>query len=478
MNRKNIWIHIGIAAILITMAAVIGQIGRWRESIRERRTAKTTSEPLRPVGERKPLLTTDGSPEVLVRFKPGTTLADIKRIVGANNDRIEDEIESVNGLYSIDDMDNADAATVAKQYGAMGDLVLYAEPNFEISINHHGPAHDRYTVIGDFDRGDVPNDPLFADQWALNNLGQNGGKSKADISALSAWIKTRGTSDVVVAVLDSGVDYTHQDLAVNMWERPDSLDRYTDDELGTFNDQYGFDATSNISDPMDQNGHGTHCAGVIGAEGGNGEGIAGINWNVKIMPLKFMGRGGFGTTKDAIEAINYTIDRKKKGVNVAVINASWGSTQYSKALEDAIRAAGEQGILFVAAAGNDGDNNDRRPHYPSNYKLPNVISVAALDNTDSLTSFSNFGVKTVHIAAPGKDITSTWLSGDYTSISGTSMATPQVAGVAALILAVEPKLSVDKLRARVLASVDKLDSLKGKVETGGRINAAKAVGAM
>ena len=155
-----------------------------------------------------------------------------------------------------------------------------------------------------------------------------------------------------------------------------------------------------------------------------------------------------------------------------------GVRRYSKALEDAIRAAGEQGILFVAAAGNDGTNNDKSPHYPSNYKLPNVISVAALDNHDALTSFSNFGAKTVHIAAPGKDILSTWLSGDYREASGTSMATPQVAGVAALILANEPKLSVEKLRARILKSVDKLDGLNGKVESGGRINAAKAVGAL
>jgi subtilisin family serine protease len=193
------------------------------------------------------------------------------------------------------------------------------------------------------------------------------------------------------------------------------------------------------------------------------------------MPLKFMGRGGFGTTKDAIEAINYAIDRKRAGVNVKVINASWGSTQYSKALEDTIRAAGEEGILFVAAAGNDGSSNDKRPHYPSNYNLPNVISVAALDRNDNLASFSNFGVKTVHVAAPGREILSTWLNEDFREASGTSMATPYVAGVAALILATEPKLSVEKLRERVLKSVDKLDSLDGKVESGGRINAAKAL---
>jgi thermitase len=159
-----------------------------------------------------------------------------------------------------------------------------------------------------------------------------------------------------------------------------------------------------------------------------------------------------------------------------VINASWGSTMRSKALEDAIRAAGEQGILFVAAAGNSSTDNDKRPHYPSNYNLPNVISVAALDNNDLLASFSNFGVKTVHVAAPGKDIISTWLDDGYRNASGTSMAAPQVSGVAALILASEPDLSVEKLRARILKSVDKLDSLSGKIENGGRLNAAKALG--
>jgi len=281
---------------------------------------------------------------------------------------------------------------------------------------------------------------------------------------------------VVVAVLDSGVDYTHTDLVGNMWMRPDSIPAYKDDELGAFNDLHGFNAADNRGDPMDDNGHGTHCAGIIGAEGDNNEGITGINWKVEIMPLKFMGRGGFGTTKDAIEAINYAIERKRAGVNVRVINASWGSTMYSKALEDTIRAAGEEGILFVAAAGNSSTNNDNRPHYPSNYNLPNVISVAALDRTDNLASFSNFGVKTVHIAAPGRDILSTWLGDDYREASGTSMASPYVAGLAALILASEPKLSVEKLRERVLKSVDKLDTLNGKVESGGRINAGKALG--
>ena len=196
-------------------------------------------------------------------------------------------------------------------------------------------------------------------------------------------------TNVVVAVLDSGVDYTHEDLAQNMWMRPASMDPYQDNELGTIDDLNGYNAIDSASDPMDDNGHGTHCAGIIGAEGENDLGIAGVNWKVQIMPLKFMNAGGFGTTKDAIEAINYVIDRKKAGVNVRIISASWGSTQKSRALEDVIRKAYENDILFVAAAGNASTNNDRTPHFPSSYNVPNVISVAALDRNDQLATFSN-----------------------------------------------------------------------------------------
>lgn len=469
MNRNNIWIHVGIAVVLVTMAAVLGQIDRWRVMLKSQ-PVQTSSSPVMA----NPAYANDS--EVLVRFRPGVSLDTIRSVAARKHDVVEDEIESVNGLVAIDDLDSADPQVVADQYSAMSDLVAYAEPNIRIELDD--PASG--PIIRDRDSNEyeigLPNDPQFADQWALNNSGQNGGKAKADIGALKAWLKTKGSNEVVVAVLDSGVDYKHVDLRSNMWFRPDNVPAYVDDELGTFEDTQGFGIDSTLSDPMDDNGHGTHCAGIIGAEGDNGEGIAGINWNVRIMPLKFLGRGGFGTTKAAIEAINYAIDRKKNGVNVRVINASWGSTMNSKALEDAIRAAGEQGILFVAAAGNNGTDNDRRPHYPSNYDLPNVISVAALDNKDDLTSFSNFGLKRVHIAAPGKAILSTWLSDEYREASGTSMAAPQVSGVAALIIASEPNITIAKLRERLLRSVDKIDSLNGKVESGGRLNAAKALG--
>ena len=471
MNRNNIWVHISLAVVLVTIAAVIGQVDRWRSALKAPtpRRAQITAVNAPPVKR------SNGDPEVLVRFKPGTTLEMIRALAMSNHDQVDDNIESVNGLVFIHDLDEADPQVVAAQYRAMSN-VEYADVDGVIQLDD--PATGARSVDSDsntYETG-LPNDPQFADQWALHNQGQEGGKERADIDALKAWSKTQGSNNVVVAVLDSGVDYNHVDLRANIWTRPDNVPEYIDDELGAVDDIHGFDVDMDLGDPMDDNGHGTHCAGVIGAEADNGEGIAGINWHVRIMPLKFLGRGGYGTTKAAIEAINYAIDRKKHGVNVRVISASWGSTQRSKALEDVIRAAGDAGLLFVAAAGNNGTDNDKRPHYPSNYDLPNVISVAALDRNDELASFSNYGIKTVHVAAPGKDIVSTWLGDQYRGASGTSMATPQVSGVAALVIAAYPNITVAKLRERLLKSVDKIDSLSGKIASGGRLNAAKAVG--
>jgi subtilisin family serine protease len=276
-------------------------------------------------------------------------------------------------------------------------------------------------------------------------------------------------------VLDSGVDYTHEDLAPNMWTRPDSMartrtgTRTIDDVRRLQRDRQRF-----RSDGRQRSRHALRRASSA-RKARTILGIAGVNWNVKIMPLKFMNAGGSGTTKDAIEAINYVINRKKAGVNVRIISASWGSTQRSRALEDVIRKAYESDILFVAAAGNSSVNNDRTPHYPSSYNVPNVVSVAALDRNDQLASFSNYGAKSVAIAAPGVDILSTWLGNGYEEKSGTSMATPVVSGVAALIIAQHPRISVDDLRKKLMASSDPIIALKGKTVTGGRINAAKAL---
>jgi subtilisin family serine protease len=413
--------------------------------------------------------------DIIVRFRAGVTEEQIRAITARLNDDVDDEIEAVEGLVEIRDHDGHDRYDVVDEYSSLPE-VEYAEINAEISLEEPIQSSGSRNLLL-YTPSNVPNDPMLGEQWALINKGQRDGKDKADIAALQAWEKTHGTDKVVVAVLDSGVNYTHPDLMNNMWLRPDGLAPYMDEHLGAIDDRHGFNAIDNLRDPMDDNGHGTHCAGIIGAEGDNGEGIAGVNWKIEIMPLKFMSAGGFGTTKDAIEAINYVIARKKDGVNVRVISASWGSTVRSRALEDVIRKAGEAGILFVAASGNSSQNTDRNPHYPSSYKLPNVLSVAALNRRDELAGFSNFGAKSVHIAAPGAEILSTWLGTDYREASGTSMATPVVSGVAALILSVNPDMTLDKLRERLLNSVDKLDALDGKVVSGGRVNAARAVGA-
>jgi subtilisin family serine protease len=319
MNRNNFFIHLALAFVLILVAAFAGQLSRWRKEWRAHMGPIPASEKKKPVTTEEIALSETrnfGRPEVLVKFKSGVSQEAIERLTALRHDRVEDRIENVEGLEAIDDLDNADAATLVSEYQQLPE-VEYAEPNFEIELDE---VDEPLVPI-------LPHDPQFNDQWALANSGQRGGKQGADISATLAWATTTGSDKVVVAVLDSGVDYTHEDLIQNMWLRPADMAPYQDNELGTIDDEHGFNAIDTASDPMDENGHGTHCAGIIGAEGENNLGIAGVNWKVQIMPLKFMNAGGFGTTKDAIEAINYVIDRKKAGVNVRIISASWGSTQ-------------------------------------------------------------------------------------------------------------------------------------------------------
>lgn len=460
---RNLWLNISIAAALILIAAFAGQLHKWSKN----RPARDTSRPLDAASDGGEDEAGSLRTEILVRFKPGVTRQAIETITTRMNDDVEDRIEAVEGLSVIEDEDNRTADEVVAQYRMLAE-VEYAEPNIQIKLDHEGAGNHVHA-----------NDELFYKQWGLFNHGQDGGKSGADISAMQAWATTKGSDEVVVAVLDSGVDYTHPDLAKNIWRRPGIIIAYQDEDLtpdGPIDDINGLNLLEDTGDPMDDNGHGTHCAGIIGAEGDNEIGVAGVNWSVKIMPLKFMDAEGVATVRDAIEAINYVINRKRAGVNVRVISSSWGSMTKSRALEDVIRRAGEEGILIVAAAGNASSDNDAKPHYPASYDLNNVISVAALTRNDELTTFSNFGATSVDIAAPGQQIVSTWLEHGYQEKQGTSMATPFVSGVAALILAGNPAISIDELRARLLNSVDPLPSLRGKVVTGGRVNAAKALG--
>ena len=477
MHRNNFLPHVALALVLILVAAFAGQIRKWKWRRHSPRGTLVTRPHVGPRFEGAAEQQKSIRTEIFVRFRSGVSEAEIQRITAQLHDRIEDETEAVAGLELIADEDGNSVAGLIKEYSAMRE-VEYAEPIFRITTEPvQNTSNWDTTENGPAAKPVYPNDPRFREQWALANVGQNAGKADADISALRAWMTTTGSDQVVVAVLDSGVDYKHPDLANNIWTRPENIKAYNDNSLGgEIDDARGYNALDNDADPMDENGHGTHCAGIIGAEGGNNEGIAGVNWTVKIMPLKFMDATGSGTTKDAVEAINYVIDRKKAGVNVRIISASWGSTERSRALEDVIRKAYQEDILFVAASGNSSVDTDMNPHYPSSYNVGNVISVAALDRNDQLASFSNFGARSVHIAAPGKEILSTWLDNDFREASGTSMATPMVAGVAALVLAKNPQLNVDQLRKRLLDSVDKLPAVKGKVVTGGRINAARAVG--
>jgi subtilisin family serine protease len=467
MPRNNLWVHLTIASALILIAALAGGVRHWKKNVE--RSLGQVSVPAHTSDDQESNSGKDDDPdkaEVLVRFRAGTTREIIDRITRQLHDEVEDRIEAVDGLEVIEDEDGQSAADVIAQYRSLPE-VEYAEANSEIVLDHEDGGRKHAHA----------DDEMFSQQWGLANGGEKGGLAGADISAMRAWAVTRGSDQVVVAVIDSGVDYTHPDLVKNIWSRPEIIKAYQDEDLGAIEDVHGFNVVDDNGDPMDDNGHGTHCAGIIGAEGGNGIGIAGVNWNVKIMPLRFMDGDGAGTTKDAIEAINYVIDRKRAGVNVRIISASWGSNTRSRALEDVIRKAYDEGILFVAAAGNDGADNDETPHYPSSYSLGNIVSVAATNRNDQLASFSNYGAKSVQIAAPGEEILSTWLEHGFTEKKGTSMATPFVAGVAALILSQNPKMSVDDLRARLLQSVDSLASLDGKVSSSGRINAAKAVGA-
>ena len=297
----------------------------------------------------------------------------------------------------------------------------------------------------------------------------------AKIGADQAWATQRGSKDIIVAVIDTGVDYNHPDLAFNMWRNPKAgaaasgVDPYGDSITG---DVVGYDFVSNDALPFDDNQHGTHCAGTIGAVGGDGKGISGVNQRVSIMAVKFLSGRGSGTTADAIKGIDYAVARGAK-----VLSNSWGggADENNEALRESIVAAEKAGVLFVAAAGNDGSNNDKRPTYPAAFDVANMVTVAATDSRDGMASFSNYGVKGVHVGAPGVDVYSTTPGGKYGKLSGTSMACPHVAGAAALIWAQFPNADYKEIKRRLMETGDSIPALAGKTVTGKRINVLRAI---
>ncbi len=336
--------------------------------------------------------------------------------------------------------------------------VKYAEPDYLLYANK------------------MPNDPRFGELLGLHYENQSG-YADADIDAPEAWDLNTGDPNIVVAVIDSGVDYNHEDLAANMWKNPGEIEDngIDDDGNGYVDDIYGIDALHGNGDPMDDYEHGTHCAGTIGAVGNNGIGVTGVNWNVKIMALKFLDQYGTGYTSYAIECLEYAIMMKETyGINIKVTSNSYGGEGYSQAHYDAIEAARDADILFVAAAGNDAKDNDIFPFYPSSFSLDNIIAVTAIDYQNSLCSFSNYGSTSVDLVAPGYAIMSTLPNNSYGYRNGTSMATPHVAGAAALIWAGYPSYNWSDVKTTILNNVEQ-PSYWSDMVSGGRLNISNAV---
>ncbi|MFN0053885.1 MAG: S8 family serine peptidase, partial [Planctomycetales bacterium] len=323
----------------------------------------------------------------------------------------------------------------------------------------------------------LANDPQFPSQFNLENTGQFSGTLDADIDMASAWNLTTGSSSVVVATIDTGIDYNHADLAANVWTNPGEIagDGIDNDKNGFIDDYRGWDFANNDADPFDDHGHGTHMAGMIGAVGNNGVGIAGVNWSVSIMPLKAFDSKGNSLESNLVAAVNYATMMRERGVNVRATNNSYGDGIFDQAMVDAITASRDAGIVFVAAAGNNSANNDSIPFYPASYTVDNIIAVASTDNYDILSTFSNYGLTSVDLAAQGSFVLSTSPNNTYTRQSGTSTATPQVAGLVALAASLVPDASVSQIRDAILGGVDVIPALAGKVATGGRLNAYKTL---
>jgi len=427
--------------------------------------------------------------ELLVKFKSGTAKASAQKahlIAGATvirSFKIVPDVEHVRLSKGLA-VKNAIA-----QYMSNPD-VEYAEPNYIRKIAS--------TEV-------IPSDLYFRDQWALRNTGQYAyGTEGADIDATEAWRVSTGSYDITIAVLDTGVDYNHNDLASNMWRNlsecngvagvDDDTNLFVDDCAGwnfvtcesfeDFEDRWDISFTcSQVStesnDPMDENGHGTHVAGIIGAIGNNQTGVAGVMWRTHILPVRVFNQFGEGTDSDVVRGIDYAVKMGAK-----VINASWGAYGESLTLYNAISAANSHGVLFVAAAGNDSNNNDLTPYYPASYPFGNIISVAATDQNDVRVPFSNFGYTSVDVGAPGTYIISTVptsMDNGYSYLeqdSGTSMAAPHVTGLAGLLYSYYYNFDSTQIRNMILSYVNLIPSLDGWVSSRGRINAARSMFAL
>ena len=343
-----------------------------------------------------------------------------------------------NGQYQLTLAENV-TVNQAVSYFKNQSAVEFAQPDYKVQIER------------------LPDDPGLTNVWGLDNTGQGGGAANADINAPEAWNTNTGSGKMVVAIIDSGIDYNHPDLKANIWSSPKNPAIR------------GWNFVNNNSNVMDDNGHGTHIAGIIGAVGNNGIGIAGVNWNVKLMALKFLDKSGSGYLSNAVKALNFAVANGAK-----VVNNSYAGGGSDPAMSAAIAAARAKGVIFVAAAGNDGSNIDSSPVYPASYNSDNVVTVAATDRSDRLANFSNFGRATVEIAAPGSYIYSTLPGNKYGYYSGTSMAAPGVVGALALVWDAHPTWTYKQVIKAVLNTADVMPSLTGKVATG-RLDVGEAI---
>jgi YD repeat-containing protein len=351
--------------------------------------------------------------------------------------------------YKLKLAEGQDAQAVAAQLRS-NPAVQSAEPNYLVSRDEV-----------------VPNDPRFAEQWALRNTGTG-----ADIQAASAWETSTGAPTTVIAVIDSGIDFSHPDLTNNRWTNTrETANGQDDDHNGLIDDLHGWDWVAESSTVRDEMGHGTSVAGIIAAEGNNAEGISGVMWRASLMSLRMLDGTGIGDISAAVEAIDYAVANGAK-----VINCSWGTDEYSTLLKDAIERAGRAGVLVVTSAGNDGRDIDAAPYYPASYNLPNVISVASVDVTGSLAAWSNWGATSVQVAAPGVDILSTKMGGGYEVVSGTSSSAPLVTGMAGLIRTLRPLLTAERTREMLTSGVRSSTALGGKVSSGGIVSANSTLG--
>jgi subtilisin family serine protease len=410
--------------------------------------------------------------EVLVRYRSETLARQTGSLqtLSVDGRQLQVEIESFEGAEIVPGLrlartEPSDTLAVIEALNKDTN-VLYAEPN--------------YLLYKDL----TPNDPRFTsgELYALTKIG-----------APQAWNTTTGSNGanaIVVGVIDEGIDKNHEDLAANIWTNPAEIagNSVDDDGNGFVDDVNGYNFATNTG-TIPAESHATHVAGTIGAVGNNGIGVVGVNWSVRLMSLRFI-NGSSGATSNAIRACNYAKQMRDlwissggtKGANVRVLNNSYGGGGSDQSFLDAINAASQSGILFVAAAGNAPDNpepdNDLIPHFPGSYIAPNVIAVAATDSSDNLSGFSHFGANSVQMGAPGSGILSTTPGNTYSTFSGTSMATPQVAGAAALLLAANPNLTIQQLRSLLIFNGDLIPALAGKTFTGRRLSVGNSVVAL